>query len=145
MTVEIAANRDNYWNANQLAFQAWLALPKTAREPKSQQAFAKTIDVTESTLSHWKHLPGWGDAVADLAIDLVKNELAPILYAQAAAAKKGSLPHAQWIFELAGRWSPARRVEVSGPGGEAIPIREVLVRMAEDVADPDQAALDSPA
>jgi len=112
----------NLWTPDQLAFQAWLALPPSQREPRSQQALARQLEVHEVTLCTWKKLPGWGDAVYALAFERLRGELVPVLGAQIAEAKKGSLPHAQWLFQLAGLWEPKAALT----GGDGGPLRIVI-------------------
>jgi hypothetical protein len=102
------------WSPDQIVLQAWLALPKAAREPRSQRALAAELEVDESTLSDWKKLPGFNDAVYALVIDHVVGELVPVLHAQVREAKKGSLPHAQWLAEICGKWTPRARLDHSG-------------------------------
>jgi hypothetical protein len=104
----------NPWSAGQLQFQVWLALPPKERMPRTQKALAREIGVHETTLCEWKRLPGWGAAVYALAQAALDNDLVPILQAQAREAKRGSLQHAQWLFELAGKWSPKSHQEHSG-------------------------------
>jgi tetrahydromethanopterin S-methyltransferase subunit C len=94
-----------------LAFQAWLAIPSASRDPRSQRELAAQLEVHEVTLSDWKRLPGWAEAVYGLALSRVVGDLVPVLHAQVAAAKKGSLPHAQWLFELCGKWTPKAHVD----------------------------------
>lgn len=112
------------WSPDQLAFQAWLALPSAARNPRSQRALAAMLEIREMTLSEWKRLPGFHDAVYDLAMQHLAGDLVPVLHAMVAEAKQGSLPHAQWLFDLAGRWSPRTQHEVGGSGGG--PVRIVI-------------------
>ena len=108
---------DNRWSADQIKFQVWLATPSAQRSPRQQQELAAELGVSEVTLCRWKHLPGWHDAVYEHAMPILTGELMPILAAQVAQAKNGSLPHAQWLFELAGKWSPKQRVEHAGADG----------------------------
>jgi hypothetical protein len=70
------------------------------------------LGVHYSTLSEWKRLPGWHDAVYDLAMEIVKGELAPILHAQANLAHI-NLDSAKWIFEIAGKWTPKSQQQTS--------------------------------
>lgn len=104
----------NDWTPEQLRFQVWLTTLPTERHPRTQQAYAKTVGMAEETLSRWKRLPGWGAAVYALAHQALDNDLVPILQAQAREARKGSLPHAQWLFDLAGKWTPRAKVEHGG-------------------------------
>jgi hypothetical protein len=122
------------WTPDQLAFQAWLAVPPMARTPRSQRALAAQFEIREATLSDWKRLPGFGDAVTELALEWVKAELAPILFAQVAHARSGSLEHAKWLFEVAGVWSPKQRHEHEGPSGGPI---EIVIRTVDDRVRPD--------
>lgn len=105
------------WTPDQLTVQAWLALPSSARTPKTQQQLAKQLGHDPATLSDWKRIPGWHDAIYDLAMAHVLGDLVPVLHAQVVQAKKGSLTHAQWLFEVAGKWSPKQRLEHSGNDG----------------------------
>lgn len=116
MAVETSAN---LWTPDQLKFQAWLALPSAAREPKSQKQLALLLEVHETTLSDWKRLPGFADAVYDLAMEVIKGDLVPVLYAQKREALKGSLPHAQWLFEIAGKYVPTTRSQYGNTPGES--------------------------
>jgi hypothetical protein len=104
----------NHWTAAQLRFQGWLATPPGQRQPQSQRAIAHELGVHPTTLSDWKRLEGWGAAVYAIALAELENDLVPILQAQARHAKLGSLPHAQWLFDLAGKWTPRARMEHSG-------------------------------
>jgi hypothetical protein len=113
------------WTADQMKVQAWFSLPPALREPRSQRALAAQLEIHEVTISDWKKLPGWGEAVYALAFERLRGELVPVLGAQIAEAKKGSLPHAQWLFQLAGLWEP-RAALTGGDGG---PVRIVVERV----------------
>ena len=71
--------------------------------------------------------------VHDLAVRYVVADLVPVLHAVAREAKKGSLPHAQWLFELCGKWSPKTRHEHSG--GEGGPLK-IVIETIDDRSDP---------
>jgi hypothetical protein len=122
------------WTPDQLKFQAWLALPSAAREPKQQKQLARLLEVHEVTLSEWKRLPGWHDAVYEMAMSEIKGELVPVLHAQVREAKKGSLPHAQWVFEVAGKWTPTTRREHANAPGESFQIGIKAVDYREGLA-----------
>ena len=114
-----ASSEVNQWNADQLRFQAWLALPESARAPRRQQGFATEAGVAEETLSRWKRLPGFMDAVYALALADVRGTLGPILRAHAKLALK-DLDSAKWVFEVAGAWTPKQRTELTGANGDPI-------------------------
>lgn len=98
----------NQWTPDQLKFQAWLALPSAARNPKTQQALAKALGVHETTLPDWKRMPGFTEAVYALVLSEVKSELAPILHAHAKLARQ-NLDSAKWVFEVTGVWTPKQQ------------------------------------
>src|SRR5262249_39537778 len=115
------------WTADQMAVQAWLSRPPAQRQPRSQRALALELEIHEVTISDWKNLPGWGEAVYALAFERLRGELVPVLGAQIAEAKKGSLPHAQWLFQLAGLWEP--KATLGGEGGG--PLR-IIIETVDD-------------
>src|SRR4030095_5544814 len=98
---------------------------RSAREPRSQRELARQLERDEATLSHWKRLPGFHDAVYALTHDQLVAELAPILWAQVREAKKGSLAHAQWLFGLAGVWAPKSAPELAASGQVRIVVEVV--------------------
>jgi hypothetical protein len=100
------------WSADQYKFQLWLALPSSIRKPKTQRAIAEELGVHESTLSDWKKLPGWRDAVNTLALDLVRDDVPDVLASTRREAKKGSFQHQKMILEMVGLYTERR--EVSG-------------------------------
>jgi len=127
-----AANERKVWNGDQEAFQAWLALPPSERRPRTQRALAAELEIRESTLSEWKRLPGFGEAVHQLALTVVRTELADVLHAQVKQAKAGSLAHAQWLFQVTGLWQPKHEVTGAGGGPFRIEIRTVDDRLPAD-------------
>ena len=126
--------RTRTWTPDQIAFQRWLATPPAARQPRSQRALAAQLELHELTLTAWKRLPGFAEAVYDLVLEHVKGDLAAVLHAQVREAKKGSLAHAQWLFEVTGVWSPKQRHEHSGAGNE--PLR-IVIETVPDRSPPD--------
>lgn len=105
------------WTPDQLKFQAWLALPSTARTPKQQRQLAAQLEVHEVTLSEWKRLPGFADAVYEMALEVVRADLAPVLHAHAKLALT-NLDSAKWLFEVVGRWTPTTRNQHGNVPGE---------------------------
>lgn len=114
-------NDAKMWTPDQLVFQAWLALPSAARSPKQQQQLAKQLGHDPATLSDWKRLPGFQDAVYAMALDVVKGELAPILHAHAKRAHV-DLDSAKWVFEIVGKWTPTTRQQHGNVPGEPFQI-----------------------
>jgi hypothetical protein len=137
----ISPNATKSWSADQLLFQRWLATPSHQRQPRQQQQLARQLGHDPATLSDWKKIPGWGEAVYELGQCELANELVPILQAQVREAKKGSLAHAQWCFELAGVWSPKQKHELTGRDGQPIDVRTITALLPLE-AMPDDGSRD---
>lgn len=105
------------WHADQLRFQAWLALPKSMRQPKTQQKFAQEVGVHESTLSDWKRLEGWAEAVNELALMLLREDVPEILASLRREAKRGSAQHQRMALEMIGLYTA--RTDITS-GGEVL-------------------------
>jgi hypothetical protein len=105
------------WTANQLKFQEWLATPKYERTPPNQNMVADVIGVTNVTLSRWKALDGFEDAVIDMARAAMRGRLPDIYGALVREADKGSFQHIKLIMEMTGQYLPAMDVT---SGGERI-------------------------
>lgn len=115
----------NTWTPTQLRAIAWLALPKAERQPKTQKALAESIGIDPATLSDWKHLPGFMDAVNGLARELVKHDVAEVLSVIRREAKKANLPYVNMVLAMAGMGAD---VATAGTGPSQIPtIREVII------------------
>lgn len=114
----VAPTGANPWTPDQMAFQAWLALPPSIREPRSQKELARQLERDPSTLSDWKKLPGFGEAVYALTLRYVLGRMPAALAAQVRMAEAGSLAHMQWLAEVCGLWErgPTRH-ELAGAGG----------------------------
>jgi len=93
------------WTSNQIKFQVWLAQPKEERIPFNQEHFAKKIGVVDSTLSRWKRLEGWDEAVIEIARKHLLRDLPQIYAALSREARKGSIQHIRTALELAGEMS----------------------------------------
>lgn len=122
-------NGSENWTPDQLRFQAWLALPKGQRVPKTQQQLAKEIGVHQDTLTDWKKLPGFFDAVNQLARELVKHDVAEVLGTVRREAKRGNLPYVNMVLSMAGL---AKDLEAAGKGPGSVPVREVVVMLRTD-------------
>ena len=97
------STNERQWTPDQLEFMLWLAMPEYQRKPRMQRAQAVKLGLSEPTLSNWKRLPGFSDAVIALTREFVKSsELAQILYAQVRKAKKGDTQAARFVFEAVG-------------------------------------------
>ncbi len=94
------------WNANQLTFMAWLALPTAVRAPEQQKDLAALLGVREATLSEWKNLPGFMAATNALALDLVKEHVPEVLGTICRKAKAGDIHFVNLFLAMAGLSGP---------------------------------------
>jgi len=85
-----------------MRLMSWLALPKAERKPKTQQLLAVAIGVHQDTLTDWKHLPGFMDAVNVIARELVKHDVAEVLAVIRREAKQANLPYVNMVLAMAG-------------------------------------------
>lgn len=115
-------NDSEKWNETQIRYIAWLALPKAQRLPKTQEKLAVDFGVHRDTLTDWKQLPGFMDAVNSLARDLVKHDVAEVLGVVRARAKKGELPFVNMMLAMAGL---APDLEAAGKGPQQTTIRVI--------------------
>jgi hypothetical protein len=104
------------WTSDQLNFQQWLALPAKLRKPKTQRQLADQFGVHEATLSDWKKMPGFRDAVNALALDLVRDDVANIVAALVREAKKGSAQHIKMALEMAGLYTEKLEIDAKLKG-----------------------------
>lgn len=98
----MAPSASESWTATQLRFMAWLALPKKERKPPTHGALAKDLGVHIDTLTDWKKIPGFMDAVNHLARELVKHDIADVLGVIRKRAKEGDLPYVNMVLAMAG-------------------------------------------
>ncbi len=126
----------NNFSPEQLRFIAWLALPKAERKPKTQRELAGVFEVAEETLSRWKDLPGFRDAVNRTAREYVKDDIPDVLAAIRKHAKAGSVPHINMALAMADMGADVRDAG-AGPGAALPPIREVVVRLHGGTVEPE--------
>lgn len=97
------------WNPDQRIFQQWLAQPAYDRAPASQGDLALELGVHESTLSKWKHLDGWDNAVNEISRRHLISSVPETLGALRREAEKGSFPHIKLLLEMAGMYTEEQR------------------------------------
>lgn len=95
-----------------MRFQEWLALPKCDRVPASQEMLAREMGVHMSTLSKWKRLDGWQEAVNAKVRSTLGERLNEVYGALLREAERGSFPHIKLILEMTGDYR--ERPEHSG-------------------------------
>lgn len=81
----MAVSDQNVKNVNfsqkQREFIDWLATPKSTRDPINQELYAEKYGLTDVTLSRWKKLPGFMDAVKAKIDELAGEDDAEIINA----------------------------------------------------------------
>jgi hypothetical protein len=126
-------NKTNSWTPEQQRLILWLALPRAERRPKTQKQLAQELAMHEVTLSDWKRLPGFADAVNQLAKAYVKDDVPDVLGVIRKKAKAGELPYVNMVLSMAGL---ASDVEAAGKGPGMPVYREVIIE--RPVPDSDQ-------
>lgn len=101
------------WSANQRKFQMWLAIPTAMRDPHTQGELARSMGITDATLSRWKHWPGFAEEVAKLSRQFLKDDLPDIFGALIREAKNGSYQHIKLALEVAGEHTDEVNVNVA--------------------------------
>lgn len=111
------------WSTNQRKFQRWLALPKPARIPETQELLADELGVHSVTLSKWKSQDGFRDEVAQLTIANLTDDMADVFRSIVREAKRGSAPHAKLYCDVLQLAVTQLNVTVAAP---------LVLRWAED-------------
>lgn len=102
------------FSTNQVRFIEWLANTKYDRSPPTQEMLADELGVRRETLSRWKQLPGFKEAVTQRARELLGDDLPEIYGALRREAAHGSYQHIKLALELVGEYAEKQRVEHSG-------------------------------
>lgn len=100
------------WNANQLKFIEWLALPKAQRKPKTQAGFAELIGMHETTLSDWKKIPGFMAEVTTIAREQLRDALSDVYGALVKRALDGDVQAIKLALEVSGEYTPKQKVDL---------------------------------
>lgn len=90
-----------------MAFAAWLVLPPSQREPKTQDELAKQLGVAASTLSQWRRLPVIQAITKDWR-ESYKAHFSEVVDAMLRQARRGNVPAARLLAEILGELSPTK-------------------------------------
>lgn len=97
-------------SATQIAFAEWLALPTSARIPKTQQEWAKQNSIWEGGLSEWKKIPELWEVrdsfLTTNAKEAVPEAIAVIIKQMQSENSKVALEAAKDILD---RWAEPRK------------------------------------
>lgn len=89
------------WSPRQVQYIYWRANP-FERVPPTQQELAKQLGVHERTLIKWQKLPGFDEAVAAVAIDMVRKDVPRLLRAGVKHALNGKYQYWAALMRMAG-------------------------------------------
>lgn len=110
------------WTTNQIRLQEWLATPRYDRIPIKQEKLADELGVSDKTLTRWKKLPGFMEAVTAIARAYLRDDLAEIFGAISREAQKGNYQMARLALELTGEYQQTSSVELTGKDGDPLHI-----------------------
>jgi hypothetical protein len=101
----------------QMAYMAWLCLPKKDRTPKTEGNMALGLGVDRSTLYRWREQPGYMREVRRRVRENLGERYAEVLHTIEDLAVSGSVPHTRLYLELLGETPAGGDAEVAaGPG-----------------------------
>ena len=90
------------WTPKQQQVIEWLAVPKGVRQPSTQEELATQIGVTRRTISRWKKLPGFQEAVCQRSCLLLRDRLPDVLGKLGDLAEAGNLQAIKLVLKAAG-------------------------------------------
>lgn len=97
------------WTVEQLRFIEWLATPRYIRTPPTEELLAEELNLSDRTLTRWKHIDGWQDAVNREARKSIGKKLPEVYGALVREAEKGNYQHIQLIMEMTGEYTKTQR------------------------------------
>jgi hypothetical protein len=90
------------WSAAQIQAMHWWSLPPARRLPSTVHALAELLGVGVSTLYGWRKIPGWVDAVSEMATYNLRKRLPNVHGALLAEAEAGNIKAIRLMYELLG-------------------------------------------
>lgn len=134
-----ALNGPKQWSPEQLRFMAWLATPESERRPRFQRDLAGILGVHETTLSEWKRIPGFGQAVLSMAVELVKaTDVARIVNAQVEKALAGDLGAARFVLDFVGGWPASAAAAQETPQSPQVAASAMAISVSVTGAEVDE-------
>jgi hypothetical protein len=100
-------------NEKQCLFAIWLATPKKERRPETQKLLAYDLQVDEDTLTNWKSLPGFSQAVIEITKEDLLRAVPEILHRMKNDALQSNCSQSitDRVLELTGVWSRKQSVQ----------------------------------
>ena len=97
---------------DQRKYLDWVATPKSLRNPKTVDLFAKSIGVDRTSLWRWSKLPGFTEEVAQSGRSYLKSELGEIFGALVKRALDGDVQAIKLALEVSGEYTPKQKVDL---------------------------------
>lgn len=88
------------WSTKQRRFIQWLVLLKEDRDPNTQAELALELNLRQQTLSRWKRLPGFWNAVEEEAIRRLVQRTSLVLEMIGKKAESGDYRFAKLLLEI---------------------------------------------
>lgn len=109
---------EHTWNAKQALYIEWCGIPHgvklvTEGMPVTQTDCVKWLGVSANTLSKWKKLPGFDEAVFRVAKSHLGARVGSILGALGDKAETGDVPAIKTSLEVLGLYTPGADVTVA--------------------------------
>ena len=104
-------NAISEWSPSQWRFIELLSSQGVSGSHQTQGEMAVELGVRAETLSRWKKLPGFADAVYDLAMRHAGARLGRVLDSLAESAEKGNIQAQRLFLEVTGRIKPPGGVQ----------------------------------
>jgi hypothetical protein len=118
-----------HWKPEQIHFQQWLALPTYKRVPKTHAGLAQVLGVRQATLSHWKKIPGFMDAVEGYRVKTLERRLSDLYEAMMTHAINGNHHYAKLVLEVIRDRFNVKEVVVTDGREKTLTNEELVDRM----------------
>lgn len=105
--------RAKSWTVAQRQFMQWLATPDIDKDDLTQGALAKRMGKAEATLSDWKKISGFTEAVNALTKSVMMTAYPAVVHALLREARRGNFPHMKLFFEMIGEYTPRQVIDVN--------------------------------
>jgi hypothetical protein len=114
-------------------FMEWLATVRSERQPATQGELARLLGVHVTTLSRWKHEPGFIRELIRRVRTKYADRLPGIISAVAARGEMGDVPAGRLFLDFLGM---SKRLEIEGEVHQTITLEQALKENGENLEPP---------
>lgn len=107
----------------------FMALP--GRGGLSYEEIAEKVGISSRQFYRWRQEPEFKDAVVQMALINIKDDLPDVFQANIKNAKKGNAKHIELIYKLMGMLVDMKEVEVTKKGEDNDAIKDDIKRMRQ--------------